>query len=625
MKKKAKIFSPDVIQTRICQAVRRDIALQTHVSGDSDDPLEMLRYRQATEIDKKYVSVTDLDSSREEKALKKFLSTNEHMSQFGIEGLNLPGKEMRYPQSRFSTQHNVLLRARAIMRSVLTPFDDDEWFHATKHGTGTSVGVSFMDTSLEAKSTLPLSVTLRAASILDDYLLFDRKLKSAIISFNDSSPFGEWYEIVSGSRAATVPKNSDINRMIAVEPTGNMFLQQGLMAMMYVRMKRVGLDLAILPTLHKERAKIASITSNEATIDWSSASDCVSIELLRWLLPPKWFECCDRVRSTSMSIDKESVALNMFSTMGNAVTFPLETLVFWTLAQATRLQSLNTLSHFPEWKDRHLCSVFGDDCIVPSSIALDFIQVMENVGFIVNEEKSFYGDERFRESCGGDYLRGYDVRPFFMKAPTSDRLSALEPWLYIIGNRLIPKYMSCFGKRNYVYDKDFWNAYFDLFRQYNLKLKVVPMDFPDDAGLKISFDLERFAANHGLADILAKPRVSEHGMVSFLFLRFNYQQNEKPFQDLRYCLWLKRHKQDYRPGPWYWDDEYNSDIKIQKKRQNKAFRRFTFRQNLQRCKHLSMSPEVKPLFREERKRGGYVVARGYTVHWTVPQLSRRQM
>jgi hypothetical protein len=190
-----------------------------------------------------------------------------------------------------------------------------------------------------------------------------------------------------------------------------------------------------------------------------------------------------------MSIGDVDVDLNMISTMGNAVTFPLETLVFWSLAHSTRLQLEGTLSHFPEWEDRHLCSVFGDDCIVPSHMALDFIKVMESVGFICNEEKSFYADERFRESCGGDYLRGYDVRPFYLKSPSSNRMSALEPWLYIIGNRLISKYMLCFGKRNYVYDKELLRVLFGLFQKYNLEIKVVPMDFPDDAGLKISDDL----------------------------------------------------------------------------------------------------------------------------------------
>jgi len=91
------------------------------------------------------------------------------------------------------------------------------------------------------------------------------------------------------------------------------------------------------------------------------------------------------------------------------------------------------------------CSVFGDDCIVPTSIAANYITALEGVGFEVNDYKSFYGEtEKFRESCGGDYLAGHAVRPYTVRAPTSQKMSSLEPWLYIIFNSVITKYISHF-------------------------------------------------------------------------------------------------------------------------------------------------------------------------------------
>jgi len=608
MSRKAKIFKPDHIKTQICKAVIRDIAPELHEYGDNSyDPLRLLMTRQMDEIDKKYVSTSTKDQALRDLAFSKFEKVNTHMSKFTKEGLNLPSEDMRYPQRRHGERNCILLRARALMSWILAPFDEDEWFRATKHGTGTSVGVSFMDTSLEAKSSLPMSVTERALPILQRYHSFDNQLKSAIIYHNDRTPIGEWYDIVEGSRATTVPKNSKIDRMIAVEPTGNMFLQQGLMNMMYDRMKDVGLDLETLPSHHKNRARNASITSKEATIDWSSASDCVSIELLRWLIPPMWFECCDMVRSETISLNGDQVSLSMFSTMGNAVTFPLETLVFWTLATAVRLQKQGTLSHFPEWKDRHLCSVFGDDCIVPSDIALDFIQIMESVGFIINDDKSFYGKERFRESCGGDYLRGIDVRPFYLKAPSSNRLSALEPWLYIIGNRLMSKYVMCFGKRNYLYHQEFWKCWLGLFRKYNFSLKIVPSDFPDDAGLKIASDFARFRANYPTTR-LSKVVRSQHGELTFLFCSFKYTERVNRDNDLRYADWLKKFSKLAAP-PNRWDDE-------DKLRYVRTFRKRTFRSELSRLgfANIPREPEVKF---STRKRGGYVVVKAKTVHWTV--------
>jgi len=607
MKRKAKIFNPEHIKTKILQGVLRDIPSSLHVYEDKYDPLLMLQYRLANELDKKFVSGSSSSVLLRGKAFKKFLDTNTHMKNFT--GCFSPCVHPMVPQSKHSYRDNVLLRARRLMHYVLTPFSEDEWFQCCKHGTGTSLGVSFNDTSLEAKSKLPMTATRRVTSLLDRYLGFDSQLKSAVIAYNGDSPIGEWYEVVEGSRATTVPKTSSIDRMIAVEPTGNMFFQQGLMAMMYERMKKVGLDLESLPRMHKDRARIASITSKEATIDWSSASDCVSLELLRWLLPPIWFECCDMVRSPLMSVDNEYVELNMFSTMGNAVTFPLETLVFWVLAHAVRLQELGTLSHFPEWKDRHSCSVFGDDCIVPSEIASQFIEIATSVGFIINNEKSFCDEtSHFRESCGGDYLRGYDVRPFHLRAPTSNRLSALEPWLYIIGNRLMLKYMTCFGKRNYIYKDGLFGTLSKLFAEYNLTLKIVPDDYPDDAGLKMSSDIQRLRSNYPWK--FSRVAVNQHGTYTFLFCSFNYKQKVRRFDDLHYADWLRKRAYLQRGCDQELDDE----------RQQLRYRlkRYCFKHNLRRTGYSRFARE--PLLWYKRKdRGGYVVAKGKTAHWTVPK------
>jgi len=332
------------------------------------------------------------------------------------------------------------------------------------------------------------------------------------------------------------------------------------------------LDLATLPTLHKERAKRASIDGREATIDWSSASDCVSIDLLRWLMPQQWFECCDSVRSTQILIEDSWVKLNMFSTMGNAVTFPLETLVFWTIAQACRLEYEQQMTCYPEWEDMLSCSVFGDDCIVPTDIAPLFIEMMESVGFICNNEKSFIdADGSFRESCGGDYLRGVDVRPFNLKGPHSDRLSALEPWLYIIANRLIPKYISCFGERDYIYDKELFKLLERLFREHKLVLKLVPPGYPDDSGLSVNDDIQRFIRCYPSFS-LSRVGKDHHGSYTFRFNLFCYRKNRPRVEELHYATWLRRPGGER--GPWW----------------------------------------------ETKKIGGYVVAKGRSGHWSLPHL-----
>lgn len=568
--RKQRSFSPDSIQTRMSQAIKRDFHTSLQEYEYLEGSVRMLRSRQELEIDKKYNSFDQKDESPRLLAFIKFLNVNNHMAYYTAEDLDLPDMSQVVPQSRYTLRANLLLRARAIMRSILTPFVEDEWFQYCKHGTGTSIGVSFKDTSLEAKSSFPITVTCRARPIFARYLDFDAMLKSAMVTHNQATPTGVWYKEVQASRATTVAKNDLIDRMIAVEPTGNMFLQQGLMAMMYSRMKDYGLDVATLPTEHKLRAQRASITANEATIDWSSASDCVSSDLLRWLIPPMWFECLDMVRSPNILIEDEMVHLNMFSTMGNAGTFPLETLLFYSFAMAVHLEYKNTLSCFPEWDERKVCSVFGDDCIVPTDYADLFIGVMESVGFICNKKKTFTGNEGFRESCGGDYLHGYDVRPFNLKGPTNNRLSSLEPWLYIVANRIIPKYIVCFGTRDYVYRMGFMSTLVAIFEEYGLKLKLVPPHYPDDSGLKLNSDIQRFIRCYPFE--LSRVGVDLHGSYTFRYLRFQYKQDVLRVEELHYATWIKCPGGER--GPYHF----------------------------------------------VRRIGGYVVAKGRSGHWSLPSV-----
>lgn len=572
-RRKRTFFNPNEIKTEISLALSCDLDSSTQEYTMNPDAASLLSLRMEREFLKKYSDPLSDQSALEDITYEKFLAVNEHMANFGKDFIVFPHGLTR-PQSNTPMMDSILHRARALMHFVLTPFQDEEWFQHCKHGTGSSLGVSYSDTSLEAKSTFPITMTESVATLMDSYLLFDSQLNSALLCFNEAIPTGRRYEIVRGSRATTVEKSDKIRRMIAVEPTGNMFFQQGLMSMMYERMASVGLDVARLPSQHVQRARAASVTSKEATIDWSSASDCVSSELLRWLLPPKWFRCCELVRSPEMAIRGHFVELNMFSTMGNAVTFPLETLVFWTLAHAVRLHRQGTCSSFPEWNELKTCSVFGDDCILPTPDAPLFIEAATRVGFIINDEKSFYDDKGFRESCGGDFLHGDDVRPFHLKAPSSVRLSALEPWLYIIANSFIKKYRTYFGELTYVYDKEVFRSIALLFSRYNIAIKLVPDYFPDDAGLKISDDINRFIYNYPMIT-LSKVAVSEHGLYSFLFCRFNYRQSKRRVDDLHYASWLKM------PGG------------------------------------------RRAPFWTSRKKGGYVVARAWSCHWHFDPVNYR--
>lgn len=141
---------------------------------------------------------------------------------------------------------------------------------------------------------------------------------------------------------------------------------------------------------------------NLATLDLSAASDHVSYELVRDLLPPDWFTLFSLFRSPLMQISKgHTIKLEKWSTMGNGYTFPLESLIFYAVVKAT----------VPR-EDLCVCAVYGDDIIVPQADAAHVIERLEYLGFQLNREKSFLAGSFF-ESCGRDYFHGRQCRPSF--------------------------------------------------------------------------------------------------------------------------------------------------------------------------------------------------------------------
>lgn len=573
--KKQQLFDPDTISTEVHQALWRDFRDAQHVYCIKDDLTAFSFNRQAEELLRKFCSHRQDKDKLEFETFAKFRKVNKHMAKTNIKLKEKFSCMSSHINKSTPKDEKIHLRARAIMHFVLTDFLEDEWFEECKNSPGSSIGVPFSDTSIERKFTFPMSVTSEVEPLFNRYMSFNWMLKEAVNNYNSQHPLGGMYTRVQGSRGTTVDKTTTTRRFICVEPTCNMFLQQGLMQMMYKRMEVVGLDVETLPFRHQELAKWSSVSHKDATIDWSSASDCVSIELLRWLLPPKWFRYIMLLRSSQTVLNGKQVPLYMISSMGNATTFPLETLVFWSYAHAVLLtENANNNSLFPKWEDLRKVSVFGDDCIVPTHSAIEFIDAMVGIGFIVNKEKSFYGEtEHFRESCGGDFLAGYNVRPYNLRAPRSRSKSSLEPWLYIIMNSLIEKYMSYFGELCYLYDKSVFRYLFSLFRKHNLLVKIVPAYFPDDAGLKISRDIERFSLCYDFR--LSRIKVDVHGSVQFNYLHFRYRKKVSNDPYIRYCEWLRKPIADLR------EPQHSHSL---------------------------------------RRIGGYVVSKHITGHWSVPSV-----
>lgn len=230
-------------------------------------------------------------------------------------------------------------------------------------------------------------------------------------------------ERVRGNRFTTVDKDSFKRRGICVEPALNVFYQLGYGSYIRERLKsQWGIDLIMGQERHRSSAQRGSCKSTGLmTLDLSSASDLIPYALVRHLLPRNWFHVLDSLRSPYTRINGKWVRLEKFSSMGNGYTFELETLIFHSLVRVIARKSGIDVDQAV--RDGDILQ-YGDDCIAPSSISEDIISVFRWCGFEVNTSKS-YTSGVFRESCGGDFHSGVDVRIAKLKKLPS----APEEWI----------------------------------------------------------------------------------------------------------------------------------------------------------------------------------------------------
>jgi hypothetical protein len=220
--------------------------------------------------------------------------------------------------------------------------------------------------------------------------------------------------VVSGSRLSTAPKNEDTVRIIAIEPAGNMVLQLAAGRYLEGALRYIGLDIKTQEPKNKALALLGSVTGGIATLDLSKASDRILVLLIRMLFPARWSTLLERLRSpTTETPDGRVYKLNMMSTMGNGFTFPMMTLMLVALVYANRAVHHKLKRRL--YVDWSLTAVYGDDIIVPTHEAATLKDVLHQAGLVVNTDKS-YTDGPFRESCGGDYYKGWDVLPFYVES-----------------------------------------------------------------------------------------------------------------------------------------------------------------------------------------------------------------
>lgn len=300
-------------------------------------------------------------------------------------------------------------------------------------------------------------------------------------------------ELVRGSRISFVPKDSRITRTICTEPILNMYFQKGIANVLEARLRQVvGIDLRNQPERNRRLCRLGSVTNEIGTIDLTSASDSLSMRLVAEVFPDHMVRWLERTRCKQTLHNGVWHELHMVSSMGNAFTFPLQTLFFTALVVGayrslgikprynSRITSFGLdvahckVHRLESTRDGNF-AVFGDDILVQRE-AYDLVaKLLEATGFLVNHEKSFNNGD-FRESCGHDYYKGRNVRGVYIRKLLDD----LD--YYSAYNRL---------KRWSVRHDVNLSRTLTFLAAKPLKALIVPEDEDDESGFHVPYSFAR--------------------------------------------------------------------------------------------------------------------------------------
>jgi len=350
---------------------------------------------QATSLLKKYEDLpTSFDKKKVAEDLfilceRQCLRTNRHLYPYINDGL----LSRDFDPQNYSDVHRYIWRVRKIIADILGPCPD---LVEGRFGPGATFGDKGTLTTIPDKMSSAPTFTSDAWPFLVPW--------SGTMWASACVVIGKVPKSVPGNRFTTVPKDSTRDRGIAIEPSLNVFYQLAYGKVIRDRLRRWGINLNEGQDIHRALAREASRKGHLATLDLNNASDTVSRNLVKLLLPRRWFSLLDSLRSKKTFFKDQWHLLEKFSSMGNGFTFELETLIFLGICLGACPEGVAGIDVF----------AFGDDIIIPSNRSKDVISALNFFGMTVNKGKSFT-DGLFRESCGGDFFRGNRVRPYYLK------------------------------------------------------------------------------------------------------------------------------------------------------------------------------------------------------------------
>jgi hypothetical protein len=429
------------------------------------------------------------DGELQEMAIKSFLDTQSRVADVNLD--LLPA----------STQW-ILDYAAAYVSHVLGPYSDEEHRNLCRFGRRASVGIPARDACEAARWELPISGSSEQIAWFDSEMSLIPSVQEYWQKQKEERSRPTYHE-VSSLKLTLVPKTFKSLRAIMPNTTIGSYMSYGLGEIIRKRLKRKGYDIATLQERHKYLARSASQHGLAVTADLSSASDSITRALVKRIFPPDWFDILDRSRIGSVLLPNgNTIVSETFCTMGIGYTFPLQTLVFLALLKGIETIMFHGL-------DRRTISVYGDDLIYSSRMHTEVVLHFQRIGFVINLDKTFH-EGNFRESCGGDYYHGVDVRPFQPRnGSASVSGKAYEAILYKFVNGLLARW----SEYEIGLTLDYLTSEIE---SVTGKCKLVPCSHPDDSGIKCptltTWSFLRRAKT-------AMPKHIGHGVFRFSYLR----------------------------------------------------------------------------------------------------------
>lgn len=361
----------------------------------------------------------------------------------------------KYDASRTPEMENDFRRAGLVLfGDVMSRLDEEVYWveNSTRgislrprHGPGSTA-----ERILGNQKWLPRTWTSRLEVIFParEFLIPNERYHEELDSIDMVEPGAE-----QPVRVISVPKTLKSPRVIAIEPLCMQYAQQAISRRLVDLLESDSILKHLIGFTdqmpNRQLALEGSVDGRLATLDLSSASDLVSNQLALLITRhhPWLSQAVQASRSRKADVPGFGVIrLAKFASMGSALCFPLEAMVFLTvvfLGISRDLRTPVTRKLLQDFAGR--VRVYGDDIIVPVEHVRSVIDSLEAFGFLVGLDKSFWNG-RFRESCGGDYYGGQEIIPVRCRRPIPTSRKDAEGVI------------STVAMRNLFYQKGLWST-----------------------------------------------------------------------------------------------------------------------------------------------------------------------